>query len=67
MSDTKKTKTRYIVYGSGNQAPYGDGEIISIHRTLNAACKAAKKWYNPAIVADDDDTRYNVYTQDIEY
>jgi len=57
---------RYEVTGNGRQAPYGDGEHISYHRTLNAACIAAQHWHNPAVVRDARGNRYNVYTQEQE-
>lgn len=59
---TRETLT-YKVEGNGLQSPFGDGEIIAVHRTLNTACRAARKWYNPATVRDSNGTRYDVYTQ----
>lgn len=58
---------KYKVEGNGLQAPYGDGEIITVHRTLAAACRAARKWYNPATVRDSTGTIYNVYTKGVSY
>jgi hypothetical protein len=55
----------YTITGTGNQAPYGIGEIISTHRTLNAACRAARRWYNRPAVRDEDGTRYCPDTMDV--
>ena len=38
---------KFTVFGTGNQAPYGIGEIISTHKSLRAARKAAAQWHNP--------------------
>jgi len=58
---------RCTVAGTGNQSGYGDGEIISQHRSLKAACKRAREWYRPAVVRDSDGCRYNVYTIERDY